>query len=224
MRLLFEACNLEIEIREGQLTGICIENSEMFRRLTESLWNQANAMEGEIFLTQGDKALKLTKEGSVIFNPYSIDVNEKKILSHIYSEIQEVVNVDFYVQKNEINSAVVSLLDEAASCLPYPLEYSLELDVIQLLKIYGVKIEMQDTELIERVVNYIRLSHQVLGTVLFVFVHFRNYFSQEELSKLKEMIQYEQISVLMIENMVDLKETVNEKWWIVDQDLCMIEV
>jgi CRISPR-associated protein Csn2 len=224
MRLLYEACGLEIEIGEGEITGICIENSVMFRKFTENLWNQASAVEGEIFLTQGDKAVRLNKEGCVLFHPYLVDVNEKKILSHIYDEIQEIINVDFYEKGCAINSSIVSLLDEVGSHLPYPMGYSLTLDFQQLLKLYGVKIEMQDSELIERIVNYIRLSHQVLGTVLFVFVQFRNYFSPEELEKLKEMIQYEQISILMVENVIHMGDNIKEKWWIVDKDLCIIEM
>jgi CRISPR-associated protein Csn2 len=224
MKLLFEECGLEADIHEGNLAGICMEDPILFRRFTESLWNQANGMEGEIFLTQGDKQIKLNKEGCVIFNPYSVDVNEKKIINRIYSEIQETVEQNFYVQKSEINSAVVALLDEVDTHLPYPLDYSLNLDFQQLLKMYGVKIEMQDTELMERIVNYIRLSHQVLGTTLFIFVHFRDYFSQGELSRLNEMIRYEQIAVLMVENTLNPEKSVNEKWWIVDKDSCIIEV
>jgi CRISPR type II-A-associated protein Csn2 len=151
-------------------------------------------------------------------------VNEKKIINRVYNDIQELVEQNFYMQTAEINSAVVELLDEVETHLPYPLDYSLNLDFPQLLKIYGVKLEMQDTELIERVVNYMRLSHQVLGTILFVFVHFRDYFTEEELSRLNEMTRYEQISVLMIENSMRSDDSLNEKWWIVDQDSCIIEV
>jgi CRISPR-associated protein Csn2 len=224
MRLFYETCNLEIEIPDGGFVGICIEDPVMFRHFTENLWRQANALEGEIFLTQGEKAIKLNKEGCVIFNPYSLDVNEKKILNHIYGELQEIVELDYYVKKSEIDSAILSLLDEVTEHLPYPLEYALNIDFQQLLKLYGVKVDMQDTDLMERVINYIRLSHQVMGTGLFIFVHFRDYFNREELLKIKEMIQYEQISVLMVENMVDTEKTLNEKWWIIDRDRCMIEV
>jgi CRISPR-associated protein Csn2 len=224
MKLLFEECGLEADICEGNLGGICIENPILFRRFTENLWKQANGMEGEIFLTQGNKQIKLNKEGCVIFNPYSVDVNEKKIINRVYNDVQELVEQNFYMQTAEINSAVVALLDEVETHLPYPLDYSLNLDFPQLLKIYGVKIEMQDTELIERVVNYMRLSHQVLGTILFVFVHFRDYFTEEELSRLNEMTRYEQISVLMIENSMRSDDSLNEKWWIVDSDSCIIEV
>jgi CRISPR-associated protein Csn2 len=224
VKLFWGGCDLEIEIHEGDFAGVCIENPMMFRQFTESLWNQANGVEGEIFLTQGEKSIKLNKEGCVIFNPYSVDVNERKIITRIYGEIQEIAEMHFYTQQSEIHSAIVSLLDEIGVHFPYPLDYSLNLDFQQLLKMYGVKIEMHDTELIDRVVNYIRLSHQILGTFIFVFVHFRAYFTQEELSRLKEMIQYEQITVLMIENNVNPEDTKNEKWWIVDKDLCIIEI
>jgi CRISPR-associated protein Csn2 len=222
MKLFFGGCDLEIEIKEGDMAGVCIENPLMFRRFAENLWNQANGVEGEIFLTKGEKPLRLNKEGSVIFNPYSLDVNERKIINHMYAEMQEIADMNFYTQQSDINSAVVSLLDEIGAHLPYPLDYSLNLDLQQLLKIYGVKIEIHNTELIDRVVNYIRLSHQILGMV--IFVNFRAYFTQEEISGLREMIQYEQIAVLMIENNVNLEHTKNEKWWVVDKDLCIIEI
>jgi CRISPR-associated protein Csn2 len=224
MKLFWGGCDLEIELKEGDLAGICIENTFMFRRFTESLWNQANGIESEIFLTQGEKPIRLNKEGCVIFTPYSVDVNERKIINRVYGEMQEIADMNFYTQQSGINSAVVSLLDEIGTHLSYPLDYSLNLDFQQLLKAYGVKLEMKDTELIERVVNYIRLSHQVLGTIIFVFVHFRDYFTQEELFRLKEMIQYEQITFLMIESSVNLEEATNEKWWIVDKDLCIIDI
>lgn len=224
MRLVFNQCNLEIQIDEGELAGICIENPAMFRSFTENLWNQANGIDGEICLSNGDKSLKLNKDCGIVFNPYSVDVNEKKIISHIYSEIQEIVNQDYFDKRNEINSNIVSMLDKIDDRLPYSLGYSLELDVTQLLKMYGVKVEMQDTALIDRVVNYIKLSHQVLGTAVFVFVHFKDYYTAEELSRFIEMVKYEQISVLMVENVVDLEETSGEKWWIVDRDLCIIEI
>jgi CRISPR type II-A-associated protein Csn2 len=151
-------------------------------------------------------------------------VNERKIINRVYSEMQEIADTNLYVQQSDINSAVVSLLDEIGTHLPYPLDYSLNLDFQQLLKIYSVKIEMMDSDLIDRVVNYIRLSHQILGTGIFIFINFRAYFTQKELSGLREMVQYEQITVLMVENNVNFDEGVNEKWWIVDKDLCIIEI
>jgi CRISPR-associated protein Csn2 len=224
MKLFYNVCDLEIEIKEGCMTGIVFDNPAMFRTFVENLWNQTNGMEGEISLTKGDKPVKLQKEGCVIFNPYAIDLNDKKILSHIYNEMKELVEHDFYVRKSEINASIVSLLDDLEPHFPYPLVYSLELDFTQLLKVYGVKIELQCEELVERLVNYVRLVHQVLGTELFIFIHLEDYFNRDELKKLEEMILYEQISILLIENRVDMEEKENQKWWIVDKDSCIIEI
>jgi CRISPR-associated protein Csn2 len=224
MRLYFEPGNLEMEMHEGSVNGISFENPAMFREFTENLWNQFNGEEGKIFLTKGNKQIKLNKEGSVIFNPYSIDVNDRKILNHIYEEMQEIAEQDCYVKKTEINAAIISLLDELEGRLPYPLEYSLELDFSQLLKLYGVKIETQCSELLERMIDYMRLLHQTLGVDLFVFVHLNDYFSVEEIEKLEEMIRYEQIFLLIVENKVCVEEFQNQKWWIIDKDSCIIEI
>jgi CRISPR-associated protein Csn2 len=213
-----------MELSEGSIAGISFENPVLFRSFTENLWKQSNGMDGEIYLTKGDKPVKLHKEGCVVFNPYDIDVNDKKVLNHIYSEMQELAEQDCYVKKAEINAAIVSLLDELETSLPYPLEYSLELDFSQLLKLYGVKVEMQCAGLMERVVCYIRLIHQVLGVELFIFVHFLDYFSLEEVEQLEEMVRYEQIFVLLIENKVSPEKFTNQKWWILDGDSCIIEI
>jgi CRISPR-associated protein Csn2 len=220
----YGACNLEMEIGEGSMAGISFEDPAMFRSFAENLWNQANGADGEIYLTKGDKSVKLQKEGHVIFNPYSIDINDRKILSHIYEEMLEVSEQEYYSSKSEINRSIVALLDALEEKMPYPLEYSLELDFLQMLKLYGVKIEMQGEELMERLVNYIRLLHQVLGMEIFVFVHLMDYFSWEEMDKLEEMIRYEQISVLIVENKIRQEDSVHHKWWIVDRDSCIIEL
>jgi CRISPR-associated protein Csn2 len=213
-----------MKMSEGHMTGICLEDPVMFRKFTENLWNQSNGEAGEIYITEGDRSIKLQKEGCVILNPYVIDVNEKKILSHIYEEMQEEMELDYYERGSEINRAIVSLLDDLENRLPYPLEYSLDLDFHQLLKLYGVKVESTSHELLEKIINYIRLAHQVLGVNFFAFVQLRNYFNTEELKKLREMISYEQIYVLMVENIVEIDEQTNQKWWIVDRDSCIIEI
>lgn len=224
MKFFFDTCGLEADIKECGMTGISIENPVMFRRLTESLWNQSNGLNGELYITCKDKAIKLNKDVCVIFNPYSIDVNEKKIINRIYSEMNDITEQEYMVRKADINSSIVTLLDEISEHLPYPLEYSLDLDFQQLLKLYGVRIEMKDIELAERIVDYIRIAHQVLGISVFIFVHFRDYFSNEEIRGFEEMASYEQVSLIMIENRVELTGNEDEKWWIIDKDSCIIEI
>ena len=167
--------------------------------------------------------MHLDKGVSVVFNPFSIDVNEKKILTKLMSEMQVISETELYVQKAELNAAIISLLDEINLRMPYPMTYSRDLDIQQLLKAYSVKVDMQSTSLMEHIVDYVKLGHQVLGIKLYVFLHLKDYLSEEDLEKLYEMVAYEQISVLLLESkMID--KLPQEQWWIVDADNCIIEI
>jgi CRISPR-associated protein Csn2 len=224
MKLYYAPCELEISFDIGQISAISIENVNSWRNFIESLWEQANGYVGNIFITDKDKEVKVDKDVSVIFNPFSLDVNEKKIISKLYSEMKTITEQELYVQKTELNSGIVNLLDEINSRISYPIEFSLELDILQLFKIYNVKINMQDSSLIERISNYVKLAHQILGIKLFVFVHLKQYLSEEEWGYFNEMISYEQVAVLLLENSVLKSEALKEKWWILDADNCIISI
>jgi CRISPR-associated protein Csn2 len=224
MKLYYAPCGLEIGFDMGQICGISIENVNSWRNFIESLWEQANGYAGNIFITDKDKEVNVDKDVSVIFNPFSLDVNDKKIISKLYVEMKNITEQDLYVQKMELNSDIVNLLDEINARISYPIEFNLELDIQQLFKLYNVKINMHDASLIERISNYVKLAHQILGIKIFVFVHLKQYLSDEEWGYFNEMIVYEQVAVLLLENSVLKSEAINEKWWIIDADNCIISI
>jgi CRISPR-associated protein Csn2 len=224
MKLYYAPCGLEIGFDMGQICGVSIENVNSWRNFIESLWVQANGDAGNIFITDKDKEVKVDKDVSVIFNPFSLDVNDKKIISKLYVEMKNITEQDMYVQKMELNSDIVNLLDEINARISYPIEFNLELDIQQLFKLYNVKINMHDASLIERISNYVKLAHQILGIKIFVFVHLKQYLSDEEWGYFNEMIVYEQVAVLLLENSVLMSEALNEKWWIIDADNCIISI
>lgn len=223
MRLYYEPCGLEISIPEGRMSGICLENPMTMQKFVSSLWRQSNGAVEDIFITDGDKSISLNKDVNMVFNPFSLDVNEKKILTKVMSEMQVIGETELYLEMTELNAAIVTFLDKLNQRMPYPLTYSLDLDVQQLLKSYAVKIDMQSESLSGRIVNYMKLGHQVLGVRLFVFLHLRDYLSMDDFEKIYEMVAYEQISVLLLESRMTDKLP-QERWWIIDADNCIIEI
>lgn len=238
MKMFYEPLNVNIDLQEGETLGMCLENSIMFRTFIENIWNLCNDVEGDIYITNRDKPIKMSKEATIIFNPYSVDVNEKKILTHIYAELESIISTEYYVKRNEINSMLLALLGNVEMKLPYQLTYSLEFDDQQIFKMYDLKVENTDTDLASRVADYIKLSRQVLGTKLFVLVNFSNYFTQEEIDGFRDIIMYEKSNALLIERRFDeailssgIDDTTdmntrkyNERWLIIDKDGCIINV
>ena len=96
------------------------------------------------------------------------------------------------------------------------------MDFLQILKAYTVRIDNQETELVNRIVNYVKLTHQILGIKVFVFVHFKDYFTIDEMEQMEETLMYEGVVVLLIESSI---ENISKlKWWVIDNDNCLIEI
>lgn len=223
MRLYFELCNCSIELNEGKIQGLSIENPEIFRQLTCDLWKGTHGQIVPVFLTERDKTIKLDKEVCVIAHPYLIDVNERKILSKLYQEIQGIVNEELLEEKDALNRYTIEFLDKVSDCVSYPITFSLDFDVQTLLKDYSVRIEDDSENMLESILNYIKLVHQVLRVKVFVFFHLMNYLEKNDMGKLSEMIAYEEVTVLLVEGELP-EERLGEGWLIIDKEQCMIEL
>ena len=90
MKLCYAPDGLEILIPEGGVSGICLENPKTMQSFVSNLWKQSNGEEGDIFISDGDKSVHLDKGASVVFNPFSIDVNEKKILTKLMIQLVSI--------------------------------------------------------------------------------------------------------------------------------------
>lgn len=223
MRLYYEPCNLDLELEEGKTYGVAIENPVLYRTFIENVHNQINGMEGDIYLTKKGKEIKFDKELTVVFNPFALDVNEKRVIAKLYSEMKDIANEEFYSQQKKINSEILSFLDTICTKTFYPINFSLDLDILQLLKMYSVKIDNTTNGLAEQIAFYIKLTHQILGIKVFLFIHLCDFLTNSELKSLSEMVTYEKVVMLDIETR-DKKQHLDCKWWIVDFDNCIIEL
>lgn len=222
MRFFYEKYNIDWAIENFGITQICIENPEVLSDFSNNLWQQNQGLQGEIFLSSEDKMISLSKDVAVVFNPFDIDINDKKIIARLYQNLKQYSDVDFLSETLAINSSIVSLLENITSKEPYPINFDLELDMLQLFKLYAVRFDVECESLIENVCNYIKLMHQVLGTQVFVFEFLKNYLTDEERKRFSEMVAYEQVIVILIEH--SSGKFNNEKCWIIDYDKCIIEI
>lgn len=222
MRLFYEPVSIDIEFEEGIL-GLCVENPHSFRLITENIWKQENGESGDLFLTTTGKEVNWSKEICTVWTPFAVDINERKIISKVYSMLQNIVEMECSEKANLVNARIVELLDDLGAKFNFPLDFKLEIDFQQIFKAYDVKIEMESISLVERLINFIKIAHQILNINVFIFINPMQYFSEDERKTLNESIEYEHVTLLIIENNMPIT-FINEKWWVVDRDNCIIEV
>lgn len=221
MKLICNRYGLEIDFHENEIQVLQIESSSLFLEITEMLWRQCQTGEGEFVFSEAFKEKRLDKEAEVIVNPFQLDFNNRKILTRLYQELKESALgarlEETLKLENHLEQYIIGLCDD----VDYPLTYKSEMDIIALLKMFDVKLDETDTDVTERLVQYVKLMHAVLKIQLFVFINFKDFFSEKVLEELYKTLLYEKISLLLIER--HASHPINkERLTIIDKDACLI--
>jgi len=221
LRLVYSKYNIAITFEENCSVVLQIEHSSAKQEMLYDLWQQFSGEEGGWILSEGEKELLLSRNAEVIFNPFSIDMNNKKILGKLYLELQEIITSSSKDKLPFLNAEIVRLLDKTSLHLPYVLEYSLDIDVPGLLKLYNVRLDDKEMSFTERLCTYIRNMHQLCKISLFVFLNLKQYVLKEQLLELYKFCYYEDVYVFDIES-TPMSKVGSEKYTVLDKDLCLI--
>ena len=152
-----------------------------------------------------------------------MDFNEKKILTNLYQELQGQANDCFFNEGLELNSKILVYLENILNKVPYSLEYNVDFDVNFLLKMYGVRVQCYGESLLEKIIEYVRIMSQICNVRTMVFVGLKQYLDIMELRQLYEFVFYEKINLVIIEAIHSVGIS-GEKCWILDKDLCIIDL
>lgn len=223
MKLVHTKYDLTLEVKENVVTVLSVENPKAYSEILGDIWNQANGGEGAFILSEGNKIKALSKEIECIFNPFAVNCNDKKILTKLYQELQKQANDFLQEETVEINGVLIDYLEKLMNGVPYHLTFDLDLDIGSILKGYNVLMEDTDCSLLEKLMEYMRAMSQICHIRSFVCVNLKSFFSKEELKYLYEFAVYEKINIIVIES-IQSEALIGEKGWILDKDLCIIEL
>lgn len=221
MRLSCFDLGIDIHFYENIVNVLVIENQEIFTLFLEKLMSQEDDEAG-ILLSEEETKLPIGKWVEIIHSPFFLDLNSKKILSHLYQEIKVISDTEFTEEVENINSAIVSYLDHLLLKVPYPITFNLELDVLAMFKQYEVRMEQNQLPLCERLLNYMQLIQLLCGVKLIVLVNIKSYLSNAQLQEIYKTAFYNKIQLLLLES--SEKDVLSEeKYCIIDKDKCVIE-
>ena len=223
MRLVDSSLNVDICLTYDRPTVLVIENKESFMQFSFDIWNQSNGKDGIVILSERDKSVRFDKSVELVINPFGINFNDKKILTKVYSELEELCTESYIEEISFINANIVSLFDMLEQKIDYPIHFSIDTDLKGLFKLQEVKIEESEDGFLDRLISYIKLIHQACNVRMFVFVNLKTFFSNDMIEELYKACVYEEIIVVDVENHDFGKEIEMEKYFIIDEDLCLIE-
>lgn len=223
MKFTYSEYGIELEVAENQVNVLVAESPQFFAHLIQVFYEEKQSSTGRLVLSEKDKILSLSKTMEIIVNPFCVDPNERRIMQKLYQELCAETQEDFFIKTGELHSCIVSYLEELSVSVPYHVTFDIEENVPNLLKAYNVRLETDGVSLLERLVEYLKLLHQLCKIQVVIFVNLKTYFSQDELEELYKFAFYEKLFFVLIEN-TEKPKLKEEKICIIDTDGCIINL
>ena len=185
MRLIHFELSGEILSDKVGFTEWIIESPDIFSEYVLELSDQIAGSEGRFVLSEKDKELDLAKKADVIFNPLTVDVNSRKILSKLYLELSNLSNGEqMYIKTVELLRHLQEYMLDLEQCTEYILEFDQEIDISALLKAVNIRYETKDMDFQERLIQYMKILAAMAGIKVFIFVNLRSYMTDHQMQEL----------------------------------------
>ena len=102
------------------------------------------------------------------------------------------------------------------------LNFKEEVSLQDLFKIADVKIECENIRLLEKLLDYLGIVQEFLKPKCIIVMGLKQFFEKEELEEIYKFAVYQEIRLILIENVMDVGNYEWEEKVIIDGDLCEI--
>ena len=203
MKLKINGFENEVIFKEDNVNILQIKNKTLLQNILEIISDLNNGMKNlEIqLISDENNEMKFENNVFVLTDLYNIDINSKSILSKIYCQICKNIKLDnqMEIEKNmyEIRNKII----EEANELPFEFVMKDEIDINDILKIYGLKIDLDNYK---NILNRIELVIDLLSTLnvakILIIPNLKSILNDRQLVELYKYSLYNKINLLLIES------------------------
>ena len=206
-----------IPIDSGNSCEVVVESPGEFFRISKTLFEMD---ENEIVLYD-IRQYENKRYILVIQNLFDLNPNNKKILSANYQYASNMTrNTTIPDQLIEINSLILSILDEVSTNFNNQVTYNEQLTLNQLLETYEFKFDYEESDFISTFVSYIKALSLVNKYRVVITFNLQDFLDNENFKLLIKELGYIDITLI---NFCSQKSKLSyDKSIIIDKDLCEI--
>ena len=224
MKIIHPIFQEPIVLEDDKVCVIQIENKRCYRELLCEIFYQSNhTLEGRFLVTEEAKSFDLGKDVHIITDILSIDSNQRKIISKLYQRLEATAEEnDFYLETQEVLSKIQKFISLLTDNETVALNFKEEVSLQDLFKIADVKIESENSRLLEKLLDYLGIVQEFLKPKCIIVMGLKQFFEKEELEEIYKFAVYQEIQLVLIENVKDVENYEREEKVIIDEDLCEI--
>lgn len=223
MKLIWGTNNIALTFCENEILVFTVEKPHTYTSLLQNFYRQCEGEDGELVISEKDMLISIENSVSIVWNPFLIDLNEKRIQNKLYQEMKKISDEEYCKEVGDICQCISQYLNELSMKIPYALSFNEGLDSISIYKLCGVKLETEDVCLLQNLIEYIKVLGLLCNMKVVVFINLKAYFDEMELLELYKTGFYYKIKIILIEDsQTNCLEC--EKHYILDWDDCLIEL
>lgn len=206
----------------GQSALWVIESPRVFAEYIQELCVQQAGGEGRFVLSENEEEVSIEKHVEIVINPFSVDINDKRILSRLYRELsQKAFGENMYLYTQKVISVLNQYFAELEQQESYFLTADTEIDMMAVFKAMGVKVENYADDYMQNISQYMKLIAELLSKKVIVFVNVRSYMEIWQVEEIIREAAHNEMAVLFIESSQKSfpKDVIQ---YIIDNDICEI--
>lgn len=220
MKLINNKLPVDLTWRENEFITLVIEDSKMLTDLAYDFIK--NNDENNWILSDKGKLMDTSKHIDIIFNPFTISLNQRKIINKLYDMCDfNTKNSEMLFSWNTLQGNLLEFVGSLTDSLDYVLQYKNNIELKDILKIVDLKFTESNT-VIEKLIDYFVLVNEILKIKIFVCFNLKTYLNLQEIKYIFEQAQYHKFNILLIERFDAFEKISGEKVVIVDKDKCVI--
>lgn len=221
MKLVNTNLGVQISFHECIPTILAIENPLIMTRFIWTMMKQINGGEGD-FILSDEKELKFEKSCGLILDPFSLELNSKKVLTVLYKKLGTSGGSQLE-GKSKLLQDCISLIDQCiVSSGIENLTYDADIAWNDIFKALGVRFDDHCESLLDKVISYLKILSDLSDTRVLVLLNFTGFFSTKELEEIVKMGSYLKINLVFLEKVEPATYLKEEARYIIDKDQCVI--
>lgn len=219
MKLVHPDLQMRIECGENCVAIWVIESPTLLRKYLSGLCAQIRSQDGSFILSDQEKEIELNKKADMILNPFEVDVNDKRFLNRVYTELKELAyQEDYYLQTQSLISSVKAYFMELEQNASVSLKCG-DFDLLQLLKALEISIDDCEEGVLGKLGQYLHVVSKLMKKKLVIFLNLSAYLEREEMEVLMREAFYLDLRILLIETREIVLE-IPKKCYIIDKGGC----
>ena len=224
MKIINKNWQRKIEIEDNIIYTLVFENKKYYRENIIELINQHKGNEGSYILSNDNKEISFDKNSYIITDIFNIDINNKKVLSKIYSSLLKEI-VEDTSNYNELSTNIRVYFEKLIFNSSLEIEQGEEIDMSSLLKLGDFKVHVENDDILEKFVKFLKVLTELCGCKIIFVVGLHNVFTKGEIIKIYKEACLNKINIINIEYQ-QFNNLSNENYkeivYIFDKDNCEI--